>query len=335
MLALVTKEARGLKAIWWGLCTLLILAVILASLMGSIPVGLEEVVDSLLWRETMPGKILWNMRYPRILLTVLSGINLGLSGLLIQAVLKNPLTDSNILGVNAGASLMAVIFLVLLPEQAAFLPLASILGGLLTFALVMRLSWDRYASSLRMIITGITVRALVTGFQDLVITLNSDKLQGLVMWLAGDLGGKTWQDIASLAAYSLPAYFLAYGLHDKMDLLQLDDSLIFSLGVSSRKYRLIIASLGVYLSSITVSFIGLVGFIGLIIPHIARILAGGSHRKLVLFSLVLGPLLMVAADIFARTVAAPLELPIGTTMSLLGGPCFLYLIYRYSQRRFM
>lgn len=323
---------RKLWLVFFLIIILLLFTIILSLSIGSISVSLNDILSSFLMRESTEAKILWDIRYPRIMMSLISGVNLGLSGLLIQSVLKNPLTDSNILGVNAGASLVAVFILVIAPQSVPWLPLVAFIGGMGSFMLVSVLSSDRYGSAIRLILTGIAVRAVLGGLQSVIITLNSDRLQGAVMWLNGDLSGNTWSDVGLLLLYSMPAYILAFILHEKMDLLQLDDMVIHSLGVSTREYRFIISVIGVYLASVAVSFVGLIGFIGLIIPHLARILVGGKHLRLLLYTSILSPLLLILADTVSRTVIAPLEIPIGTTMSLIGGPFFIYLLYRQTRR---
>ncbi|MHA6602700.1 iron chelate uptake ABC transporter family permease subunit [Aerococcus urinae] len=151
--------------------------------LGSIPVSLEDILSSFTGQATKRGQILWSIRYPRIVITLLAGLNLGLSGLLIQSVLKNPITDSNILGINAGASLLAVVILILFPEQTALVPFFAFIGGVGAFLLVGLLAFQSAYSSVRIVLTGLAIRSVLGGLQSVIVTMNSDRLHGAILWL--------------------------------------------------------------------------------------------------------------------------------------------------------
>ncbi len=327
------KQSRSRWLLFLFLLVVLAIFALIGMRLGSIPVNLEDILSSFTGQATKRGQILWSIRYPRIVITLLAGLNLGLSGLLIQSVLKNPITDSNILGINAGASLLAVVILILFPEQTAMVPLFAFVGGGGAFLLVGLLAFQSSYSSVRIVLTGLAIRSVLGGLQSVIVTMNSDRLHGAILWLNGNLSGHSWQDILLLFLYALPAYLCLFFIHPKMDLLQLEDGLIHSLGYPPKVIALMVALVGVYLAAITVSFVGMIGFVGLIIPHVARLLVGGKHSRLIPFTGILGAILLILADTLSRTVIAPLEIPIGTTMSLIGGPFFLYLLYRQSTRR--
>lgn len=326
--AILLRSHRSIYLTWSFLIILLLITLFISMNVGSVPVTLSDILASLTDRTSKTANILWQIRYPRIFMTMLVGANMALSGLATQAVLRNPLTDTSILGINAGASLLATGAMILFPQHSLGLPMLAFVGGMATWLLVMSFSWRQQGSILRMILTGIAIRSVLAGIQNVLMVMHADKLQGVLVWLNGQLAGHEWQDVLNLAYYSWPVYCVLYLLAGRMNILQLQDSVATSLGVHIRWYRLLIPTLGVLLASVTVAYVGQIGFIGLIVPHVARLLVGGEHRRLVPYTLVLGALLLVVADALARTVIAPLEIPTGTMMAIVGGPFFIYLLNR-------
>lgn len=293
---------------------------------GSVRIPLSEIAKSLISTSTPHAEILWNVRYPRVAISLITGINLALSGLLLQAILKNPLSDPGILGINSGATLGATFVMLLFPQSSGIVPLVAFISGLLIFMIVLVISWKGNASPTRLILSGVAVNAIVSGCQSVLTTTYSERLSGVVTWINGSLSGKTWSQVGLMLGYSLPLYVIIFLLHQRLDLLSLDNQAIFSLGISIKKYRLIVACLAVSLAAITVSQVGLIGFVGLIVPHIARILAKGRFIVTIPFTMLIGCIVVALADTVARLAISPLELPIGTVMSIIGGPFFLYLL---------
>jgi iron complex transport system permease protein len=316
----------------WLLAGLLVVAllvsVVLSVSIGSVAIHWSEMRKILSGQVTPNRMVFTEIRLPRVALSILTGINLSLAGLLLQTVLKNPLADPGIMGISAGAALGATLIMLVFPAAAAAVPIVAFAGGMGAFLLILLFAWRRSLSPVVLILAGVAVNTVISGGQSVLTTLFSDRLQGVVTWLNGDLSGKTWGQAGLVLIYSLPAYLLIGLLVDKFNVLSLNDTAVTSLGVPVRFYRLVVATLGVYLAAVTVAQVGLIGFVGLIVPHIARLLVGGNHRYLLPFTVLVGALVVSFGDTIARTIVAPVELPVGTIMSILGGPFFLFLLVR-------
>ncbi|ERL65967.1 hypothetical protein L248_2043 [Schleiferilactobacillus shenzhenensis LY-73] len=301
---------------------------VLSIRLGSVPIHWSELLALLGGQKTAHALVFMQIRLPRVVLSLVTGVNLALAGLLLQTVLKNPLADPGIMGISAGAAFGATVVMLLFPAAAAVIPLAAFGGGMAAFLLILAFSWRQQLAPIVLILAGVAVNTVISGGQSVLTTLFSDRLQGVVLWLNGDLSGKTWGQIGLVFAYSVPAYLLIVLLLGKLNVLSLNDTAAASLGVPVRFYRLVIAAAGVYLAAVTVAQVGLISFVGLIVPHIARLLVGGNHRVLVPFTILVGALVVSCGDTIARTIVAPVELPVGTIMAILGGPFFLFLLLR-------
>ncbi|MEJ4463769.1 iron ABC transporter permease [Enterococcus faecium] len=304
----------------------LVLAIVFSLKVGSVSITFSEIIAILQGAITENRSILMNIRLPRVIFSVLSGINLALSGLFLQIVLKNPMADPGILGISSGAALGATLVMLVLPVSVGLVPLVAFLGGILTFITILFLAWEKNLTPINMVLSGVAVNAIIGGIQSLIMIAFSDKLQGVITWLHGDLSGKEWQEVGILLSYSLPIIILSIFMIEKMNILNLPDKTIYSLGVNLRRNRMIIATISVFLAGVTISQVGLISFVGLIVPHISKLLVGGNMKKLFPCTILIGGLVTTIADLLARIIISPLEIPIGTIMSVLGGPFFLYLL---------
>ncbi|OOG23266.1 iron ABC transporter permease [Enterococcus casseliflavus] len=304
----------------------LVLAIVFSLKVGSVSITFSEIIAILQGAITENRSILMNIRLPRVIFSVLSGINLALSGLFLQIVLKNPMADPGILGISSGAALGATLVMLVLPVSVGLVPLVAFLGGILTFITILFLAWEKNLTPINMVLSGVAVNAIIGGIQSLIMIAFSDKLQGVITWLHGDLSGKEWQEVGILLSYSLPIIILSIFMIEKMNILNLPDKTVYSLGVNLRRNRMIIATISVFLAGVTISQVGLISFVGLIVPHISKLLVGGNMKKLFPCTILIGGLVTTIADLLARIIISPLEIPIGTIMSVLGGPFFLYLL---------
>lgn len=327
------SERQRTALLFLLLAGILALTTLFSLSVGSVKIEISEIFQSLLGNKTDYHTILWNIRYPRVAFSLITGVNLALSGLLLQAVLKNPLADPGIMGISSGSALGATIIMLVYPVATRFVPLVAFFSGMAAFFMILALSWDTEISPLRLILSGVAVNAIIGGFQSILMTFYSDRLQGVVTWLNGDLSGLTWSRFYLVLGYSVPIYLIIILLIQRLNVLSLSDGMIYSLGISVRKYRILVSAIGVFLAAITVSQVGLISFVGLIVPHVARLLVGGNYKRLVPFTMFLGALIVALADTFARIVISPLEIPIGTIMSIVGGPFFLYLLAKNGKRR--
>ncbi|MDO4605651.1 MAG: iron ABC transporter permease [Helcococcus sp.] len=316
------------SSFWIILIFLLISVTILSISFGSVNIDFAEIMDIILGKDTPNRVIFMNIRLPRVIFSIITGINLAVSGLLLQIVLKNPMADPGILGISSGASLGAILVMLILPISTSALPLVAFLGGVSAFLMIMIFSWNNEVSPVRLILAGVAVNAMIGGIQSTIMTMYSDKLQGVINFLNGNLSGKTWIQIQTMLIYSIPIFIIILLFRSKINILNLPDNTAYNLGINIRNYRLIVASLSVFLASITVSQVGLISFVGLVVPHLAKIIVGGNFKKLFPTTILMGPILVVFADFIARMIVRPLEIPIATVMAIVGGPYFLYLLHK-------
>ncbi|GAB6085881.1 FecCD family ABC transporter permease [Alkaliphilus crotonatoxidans] len=308
---------------------LLILIAFFSIRMGSVEYSYDRIFSAIFSSEMSADRnIIMNIRLPRIFIAMMVGANLAVAGALLQAVMQNPLADPGLTGVSSGASLMAIIIMLLLPQYSYLVPLVSFIGGAIACGLVYSLAWKDGIKPVRIILAGVAVNAILGGGTSLLSILHSDKIQGVLLWVNGSVTGKTWYDVRVLAIYSLIGLTLAMLCIRKANILQLGDEMSSNLGVDINRYRVLISLVAVFIAAISTALVGVIGFVGLIVPHIARLLIGSDYKHLLPFSVILGSSLLLLGDTFARTVMNPIELPVGVIMAVIGGPFFLYLLRR-------
>ena len=310
-----------------GTALVLVILVVLFSTIGSVNLSLGEIISSLIHQEnSMVMTIVYKMRLPRNILAVLIGANLAVSGVLLQSVMKNPLADPGITGVSSGASVAAIIILLLMPQLSGALPLFAFVGGAIACALVFIMAWKNGLRPERIVLAGVAINTILGGFISLLSTLFSDRIQSAILWLNGSLATKTWSHVDMLFLYSLIGLGLSLFLIRSANVLQLGDESAKNLGFNVSRTRLVISAVAVFLAAISTAVVGIISFIGLIVPHIARLLMGSDHKYTIPFSMVLGAIVLLIADTLARTIGGSIEIPVGVITSIVGGPFFLYLL---------
>lgn len=310
-----------------GSIALLLLAALAGLMSGAVPISAPDVWSALLsGTESEARQIVWNLRLPRVLTAVLVGMNLAIAGALLQGVFRNPLADPGIIGVSSGGGLAAVIIMILFPAQIAYLPVSAFLGALGATAVIYLLAWKGGASPVRLILAGVAVNALLGAAMSGLMILNSDKVQSVLPWLSGTLNGRSWPHFDTLLPYSAVGLIASFFLIKSANLLVLGDDAAKVLGTRVETARLLIIMTAAFLAGSAISIVGMVGFVGLVVPHICRLLAGNNYRILLPVSAIAGGALITLADTAARTLFDPLELPVGILLALLGGPFFLYLL---------
>ncbi|OKZ68777.1 MAG: ABC transporter permease [Clostridiales bacterium 41_12_two_minus] len=267
---------------------------------------------------------IYDLRFPRIVISMLAGAAIAVSGVLFQAVLKNPLADPGIIGISSGASFAAVLITAFAPTLFFFTPLFAFLGGVIAFVLVYSLSWKGGLSPLRIILVGVAVDAMFTGLSS---ALNSI-MSGVAAIVNGNITMKTWDDVKTLVPYVIIGLVLALIMTKMCNLLALEDKTARSLGINVNAMRIVISLIAVLLASISTAVAGVISFLGLIVPHIGRILVGSDHKALVPFSALFGAFTFLLADTIGRTIAAPYEVSASIIMSVVGGPFFIILLRR-------
>ena len=279
-------------------------------------------------QNTESYRILYHIRIPRVLTCMFAGINLALAGCILQGVLKNPLADPGIIGISGGAGFVAVLITAFLPALYFFTPLFAFAGGVLAFFLVYSLSWKGGLSPLRIILTGVAVSAMFTGLSDALNAMSGGTSSGVASIVEGNITQKTWEDVQTLLPYVITGLVLSLLFTKMCNLMSLEDKTARSLGVNVNLIRILVSLVAVLLASISTAVVGAVSFLGLIVPHIGRLLVGSDHRALVPFSMLAGAFTFLLADTIGRTVAAPYEVSASIIMSVIGGPFFIILLRR-------
>lgn len=309
------------------------------ALMGSVCIGPVLLSPGRLWAALL-GRgdktavyIVRYVRLPRTLGCLLAGMALAVSGAIIQGVLSNPLAAPNIIGVNAGAGLMVALFCAIAPGAVQFLPLAAFLGAFLGAMLVLFIAERTGASKITLVLAGVAVSQIFSAGIDAVITFVPDALNGYSDFRIGGLSnlsmGRLWPGAILIGVGLL----LALSLAGALDVLMLGSDTAQSLGLPVKGCRVLLLAVAAALAGAAVSFAGLLGFVGLIVPHIMRRLVGEESRTLLAASALGGAFLLTVCDLLARTVFTPYELPVGIVMSLAGGPFFIWLLLRQRRHR--
>ena len=317
----------------WLLPVLFLSAIILAALslcIGSAQVSLFDAITALFSSkfEDTSFKIIFQIRAPRVLGALLAGSALSLSGVIIQAVLGNPMASPNLIGVNAGAGFFAIIAMAIFPSLIGVIPLFAFLGALFASLLIYAISSVTRGGKTTVILVGVAIGSILTAGINGIKTLFPDSVYDVSGFLIGGLSNINFKGVIFAATFIIPAAVLAIFFSRRLDVLSLGDSVAGGLGLSVRTSRLFFLSIASLLAGAAISFAGLIGFVGLIVPHVMRRLVGGSHRHLVPASILGGGAFLLACDLISRTLFSPYELPVGILLSLIGGPFFIILILR-------
>ncbi len=313
---------------------LVVLAGIVANVgYGEYPIGPLDVVRTVLGMEVGDGYydfIVNTLRLPRALAALLVGGALAISGAILQGLTRNPLAAPDIVGVNAGAGLAAVTLIVVLPSvPAAFVPPAAFGGAFVVAALLYALAWKGHSSPIRLILIGVGLGAVATALTTVMIVFGDIyQVSQALIWLTGSVYGRSWEEIWPLLPWLVVFVPLAF-LHSRhLNALNLGDDVAKGLGARVELVRGVLLLASVALAASAVATAGTIGFVGLMAPHIARMLVGPSHGGLLPVSAMTGGALVVLSDLVGRTLFAPIEIPCGIITSAVGAPFFLYLLYR-------
>ncbi|SDP66446.1 FecCD family ABC transporter permease [Selenomonas ruminantium] len=324
-----TAHPRRGKRLWaLGLgAVVLVLAILVSICQGAAVFTPGEV-----WQILLGGaadehfNILYHIRLPRLITGALTGVNLALAGCILQGILRNPLADPGIIGVSAGAGLAAMVVLIIFPESTSLVPLVAFGGALLSVALVFSLSWENGVQPLRMVLAGVAVAAFFGGAMTALMVFYSDRVQGTVNWMAGGFAGRSWSHVQMVLPYTLLGLAGTFLGSRWLNALQMGEDTARSLGVRVERVRLYLLLLAALLAASAVSAAGMLGFVGLVIPHMVRLVTGSDFDYLLPASALWGAALVAGADVAARVVFAPIEIPVGVFMSFIGAPFFLYLL---------
>lgn len=330
------EQKRTAKAI---VVAVVLLAAAAAIVIVSLNTGTIRLPAEAIWRTLLGGGtadeklVLFDYRLPRIVVTVLAGIGLGISGAVLQGVSRNSLADPGILGINAGAALGLILYVSFFRSMegpaALLIPLFTFAGGILIAALIFMLAFDRLKGliPIRLLLVGIAVEAGVSAFTlFLSLRLDEDTYAFAARWLAGSVWGREWVNVLALLPWIALLVPLVYVRSRSLDLFALGDETAIGVGSPVGRSRLMLTILAVALACASVSMAGGIGFIGLIAPHIARRLAGPQHRHFLPIAGLIGLVVLVAADTVGRSLFQPNAIPAGVVVAAIGGPYFLYLL---------
>lgn len=271
-------------------------------------------------------QILLNIRLPRAIVAALVGMNLAVSGAVLQAVMKNPLADPHIIGISSGAGLAGIFVIVLFPALEYLIVPTAFCGAMLAAACIYILAWKNGIRPLRIVLAGVAVSSFLGAGISAILVLYSDRVHGALMWMVGGLAARSWPHVEIILPYAVIGFILAFCGARYLNILQLGDDVAKGLGVNVELVRLVFTAIGALLAASAVSVAGLLGFVGLIVPHTVRLLTGSDYRFLIPSSALLGIAVVTYSDTLARVAFAPLELPVGIFMAALGAPFFLFLL---------
>lgn len=283
--------------------------------------------------DSMSRLLVWNLRFPRILTGGLVGICLSLSGCILQGVMNNTMASPSTIGVTSGASFVGYLVLVAFPGFAHLLPIGSILGAFGTTLLIYSLAYQKGVSPVKMILSGMAVSAMFGAFNDVIRTLFAESLGNVSGFLVGGLNGCTWESFQMIVPYALTGMVICMFLPQKMNILMLGDETANSLGVHTERFRFFLIVVSSLLAGAAISVAGLISFVGLIVPHIARLLVGSDYKYLFPASVLLGYLLITVCDTVGRVIMPPGEVPVSIILSFIGAPFFLYLLRTREKNR--
>ena len=297
------------------------------SLISAIAKGGEDLTTEELY--------VFSSRLPRVVAAIGVGAGLAIAGCMFQALIRNPLVDPYITGVSSGAGCLAVAasttlssFAFLAGYSAYIIPIAAIVGGLLAFAFTLAVAEGAGGSATNYILSGVIVGFAFSSLQTVFLSLNKDNLTNVMWWLYGSFGNITWENAFLVLIPALGISVIAMLWAREFNVFMSGEDQARLLGLNVRRFKAIMMVIASVLTSVCVAFVGVIGFVGLIVPHACRMLLGSDHRLIMPASIVLGACLMLFADIIARVAISPLELPVGAITALIGTPVFAYMLVR-------
>lgn len=307
---------------------LLILTGVASIFFGATHTSVKEAIEALHKGQMSSAayRIIFYVRIPRVLAAMLSGSALAVAGVIIQAVLNNAMAAPNIIGINAGAGLASLGMIALAPSALSWMPLASFLGAMAAFLCIYAIAAKTGASRMTITLVGIAISSILTAGMNTIKTIFPDSIYNANSFLVGGFAGVGYQNLHPAYIMILLGLLMSFFLAKDMDVLSLGEQTAFSLGMQVKRLRFCLLMVASLLAGCAVSFAGLLGFVGLVVPHIMRRIVGSEHRLLLPMSALGGAVLVVLCDLISRVIFAPYEIPVGIILSFIGGPFFIALI---------
>ena len=304
-----------------------ILSVLSVLVCTGIRIPIPDVAKALFVKdESMARLLVWNLRFPRVLVGGLVGVCLSLSGCILQGVMRNTMASPSTIGVTGGASFIGYLTLVAFPTYAYLLPVGSILGAFVTTMLIYALAYQKGVSPVKMILSGMAVSALFSAFNDIIKTFFAESLGNASGFLVGGLNGVGWESFRMILPYAAVGIFICAFLPSRMNILMLGDETANALGLRTEVFRFFLIAVSSLLAGAAIAVAGLISFVGLVVPHIARLLVGSDYKYLFPASALLGFSLVCICDTVGRVILPPGEVPVSIILSFIGAPFFLYLL---------
>jgi len=323
-----------------GSASLLLFFIIYLST-GQVKLGFVESMEALYGYLTKLGQpttelttaemIVGEIRLPRAIAVIGVGMGLSVAGAIMQAMIRNPLVDPYITGVSSGAALGATMVMLFGITAIGFgvfaIPVAAFIGAIAAFLITMTLAEASGGRALNYVLAGIVTGTALTSFVTLMLSMSPDQVQGPIFWMFGSFNGIDWTQALLIIIPTMIMGIVALLYARELNVILLGHEQAYQLGIDSRRFRQWMMVLSSMLTAVAVAFVGIIGFLGLIVPHIARIMVGGDHRLLLPASIIIGANVLLVADIISRTITGS-ELPVGAIISLIGAPFFGYLLVR-------
>ena len=301
---------------------LLFLTIVYSATTGSIQMSFIDFLTGLFDTTNDKMAAIKDLRFPRIIVALFAGAALSVAGVLLQAIMRNPLADAGFIGISAGAAFTKLFIVSFVPTMFFFSPIAAFIGGAFACFLVFLLSWKSGLNPLKLILVGIAINAMFSGLTEAMISFGASSSGSIT----SNLTLKTWDDVTLIVTYGTIGLVLAFILYAWCNVLVLSDKTAKSVGFNVTGARIIIAVVAVLLAASSVVVAGVISFVGILVPHIARRLVGYDHKVLIPFTALLGALLILLADTLGRTLFSPMEIPASTIMAIIGGPFLIFLL---------
>lgn len=320
------KKTKKIITAFIAALIILVILFFLSIKTGSIDISYREIIEGLFFKYNEKLNIIYDLRFPRIFIAIIAGAAIGISGVLLQSVMKNPLTDPGIIGISSSSAFLTMLVAFIFPNMYMFMPIISVIGGIIAYLLIYSLAWDDGAEPTRLILTGVALNMTFIGLKEGLMTMAGGSMTNVQSIIKGNIAQKSWQDLRILIVYTFIFFILAFVFYRKCNLLLLDEKTIRSLGVNVDRDRMIISLIAIVLVSVSTSVVGIISFLGLCVPHIARIVVGNNHKYLIPFSAITGSIMLLFSDTAGRIIAAPYEIQASVIMSIIGGPFFIFLL---------
>lgn len=315
------------------LACLCVISTLVCVAVGSVEYTVQQVMEALFHEEAEARLIIWNIRFPRVLCGGIVGICLSLAGCILQGVMRNHMASPSTIGVTSGASFVGYMMLIVFPQYYHMLPIGSILGSFITTMVIYGLAYDRGVSPVKMILSGMAVSAVFGAFNDIIKIFFSERLADATSFMVGSLNGVSWADFKLVIPYVGVGLFVCLLLPSKMNILMLGDEMANTLGLRVERFRMFLIMVSSLLAGTSIAVAGMISFVGLIVPHIARLIIGSDYKYLFPTSILMGYSFVVICDTVGRVILPVGNLSVSVVLSFIGAPFFLYLLRKKDKNK--